>query len=313
MAVDQAQQWLPDPAGKHQFRLHSDGKPTEWVSDDGSMTIDRLESVPPAPAAPSAPAADPTGPAVASVQPGSNGWGSASNSQPATPATPPVRPAGWYRNASNPSEVRYWDGSDWAVDQTVATSTPSSSPAPSPAAPVGSLADTGSVAPIAPGESDGIQGLGSVSPLGPTSAGESLSSETVPGTDGLDTPGRHSAGRTLAGDADGLPTDTPTVSSVWAQPEVPGDRTPAPTPPTVVTQLAPAAPAPVAAAQTAPAPTAAPPAPVVAPPAEGAAPDPTATIPADWYPDPSDRTRLRYWDGAGWTVHVLDEAPTPRH
>lgn len=30
--------------------------------------------------------------------------------------------------------------------------------------------------------------------------------------------------------------------------------------------------------------------------------------PADWYPDPSDPARLRYWDGAAWTGHV---APNP--
>ncbi|HEY5472027.1 MAG TPA: DUF2510 domain-containing protein [Candidatus Limnocylindrales bacterium] len=27
---------------------------------------------------------------------------------------------------------------------------------------------------------------------------------------------------------------------------------------------------------------------------------------ADWYPDPSDRHELRYWDGAAWTDHVAD-------
>jgi len=30
--------------------------------------------------------------------------------------------------------------------------------------------------------------------------------------------------------------------------------------------------------------------------------------PADWYPDPSDDHRLRYWDGSAWTAHV---APAP--
>jgi uncharacterized RDD family membrane protein YckC len=30
--------------------------------------------------------------------------------------------------------------------------------------------------------------------------------------------------------------------------------------------------------------------------------------PADWYPDPSDDHRLRYWDGSAWTAHV---APSP--
>ena len=32
--------------------------------------------------------------------------------------------------------------------------------------------------------------------------------------------------------------------------------------------------------------------------------------PADWYPDPSDDHRLRYWDGSAWTAHVAP-APVP--
>jgi len=30
----------------------------------------------------------------------------------------------------------------------------------------------------------------------------------------------------------------------------------------------------------------------------------TATATAAWYPDPSKRFELRYWDGAEWTEHV---------
>ena len=30
----------------------------------------------------------------------------------------------------------------------------------------------------------------------------------------------------------------------------------------------------------------------------------SATAPAAWYPDPSKRFELRYWDGAEWTEHV---------
>jgi hypothetical protein len=30
----------------------------------------------------------------------------------------------------------------------------------------------------------------------------------------------------------------------------------------------------------------------------------SAAAPAAWYPDPSNRFELRYWDGAEWTEHV---------
>jgi hypothetical protein len=30
------------------------------------------------------------------------------------------------------------------------------------------------------------------------------------------------------------------------------------------------------------------------------------TTPADWYPDPLQPTRLRYWDGAAWTGYLVD-------
>ena len=36
---------------------------------------------------------------------------------------------------------------------------------------------------------------------------------------------------------------------------------------------------------------------------------PSAPAPAEWYPDPANSARLRYWDGTGWTRHLLDERP----
>lgn len=49
------------------------------------------------------------------------------------------------------------------------------------------------------------------------------------------------------------------------------------------------------------------PAPAAASPAAG--PSATATagapsVPANWYPDPSKRYELRYWNGSAWTEHV---------
>ena len=34
------------------------------------------------------------------------------------------------------------------------------------------------------------------------------------------------------------------------------------------------------------------------------APAPADAVPAGWYPDPSSRFELRYWDGTRWTEHV---------
>lgn len=31
-----------------------------------------------------------------------------------------------------------------------------------------------------------------------------------------------------------------------------------------------------------------------------------STTPANWYPDPTKRHQLRYWDGSAWTAHVSD-------
>jgi Protein of unknown function (DUF2510) len=186
MAVDQAQEWLSDPAGRHRFRLYSDGRPTEWVSDGRAIAEDPLTPVP---------AAHPTGGTA------SNSYPSVESPAPGETAVPtaPDRPAGWYRNASDPDEVRYWDGSQWATDHTTDQST-----------------DQGAVA--------------------------------------------------------AAPSPTPTGSA---------DRPPVQSSPE--TDLA------GASAGTSP-----------------------SAVPADWYPDPSNRTRLRFWDGAGWTEHVLDEAPAYR-
>jgi hypothetical protein len=190
------------------------------------------------------------------------------------------------------------------VDQTVATSTPSTSPA----APVDSLSDGGSVASIAPHEPDTLPGRGSLSSVGPIAPIEWVAPETTAEHDAL---GRHSLGRTHPAEADGPLTEALTVSSMWARPDLQGDRTPAPAPTPVAVQSAPVAPLAPAVPSVAL---------VMTLPAEGGAPEqtdstpsvPRSSIAADWYPDASNRTRLRYWDGAGWTVYVLDDALSHR-
>jgi hypothetical protein len=34
------------------------------------------------------------------------------------------------------------------------------------------------------------------------------------------------------------------------------------------------------------------------------------TTPAGWYPDPSGRYEMRYWDGEKWTEHVSRQGAT---
>jgi Protein of unknown function (DUF2510) len=186
MAIEQVQEWQSDPTGRHRFRLYADGRPTEWVSDGNAITEDRLA---PADVRPAAVVSGPT-PQPPSIQPWPVGTGEGPES-----AVTPVRPAGFYRNAAQPDEIRYWDGAAW------------SSP---PADPAGDALASGVKVHHGAEESHGQRG-----PIHAVVAEEAID--------------------------------------------------------------------------------------------QGAAAD--GEVPADWYPDPSNRARLRYWDGLGWTEQVLDERP----
>jgi hypothetical protein len=92
--------------------------------------------------------------------------------------------------------------------------------------------------------------------------------------------------------------DTSTPAPPVVEPVVEPSPEPAPTP----------APEPVVAAPPEPVPAPAPappPEPAVVPsPPPAPAPAAAPSIPAGWYPDPSGRFELRYWDGAAWSEHV---------
>ena len=75
--------WQPDPSGRHEYRHYARGQPTTWVSNGGVVSEDAL-------------APDPQAESTSRSEP-----------QPSTST------AGWYRNASNPDEVRFWDGAMW--------------------------------------------------------------------------------------------------------------------------------------------------------------------------------------------------------
>jgi hypothetical protein len=75
------------------------------------------------------------------------------------------------------------------------------------------------------------------------------------------------------------PVETPAETAVVA--EVPPEPEPVATEPVLAEQAEP---------EPSPAPT--------------PQPAPVVTTPAGWYPDPSGRYELRYWDGTQWTEHV---------
>jgi hypothetical protein len=165
--------WQPDPSGRHQFRYFSKGRSTSWVSDGLQVSHDGRPWSPQAPS-----------PAEVT---------SAQSKMPFSPPVPDEtdsvrseRPAGWYQNASNPAEVRFWDGATWTDNRN-----------------------------------------GSPSVTRPLS-------------------GASRVGQTAPGPSPALP---------------PVDATP------------------------------------------------STETPAGWYPDPSDATRLRHWDGSGWTTEVKGETP----
>ena len=106
MAVGQSQEWQADPAGRHRFRLYTDGRPTEWVSDGDTIIVD------PFPLNQDRPVVAGSGLDMQPLVAGPSAPGAPAE---AAPITPTVRPAGWYRSAADPDEVRYWDGSDWTA------------------------------------------------------------------------------------------------------------------------------------------------------------------------------------------------------
>src|ERR1700676_559576 len=112
--------WQPDPSGRHEFRYFSKGRSTSWVSDDLQLSHDGRPWL----------RETPSSPEITETQ-GNARW----------PQVPPEadssvqrgRRPGWYRNASNPEHVRYWDGSQWAEHR----SEPSGTSRPAPVVPVG--------------------------------------------------------------------------------------------------------------------------------------------------------------------------------
>lgn len=232
--------WNRDPSGRHQVRYFDPlGNPTGWVSDGGQAFEDPVE--------------------IAHVPPRSH-YESADNAhQVRTPemtaaGAPHERPVGWYRNAANPNETKYWDGATWLERQPEPPGGSNPNPdqqrqSPSPISTVPIEAGAWHADPF---ERHRYRWL---------VAG-------VPTLFVSDDNGRVSSDDPRTTDTLGLNRVDPAPASGAAP-----DLEPAPAP--------------------ARAPTASP---VV------------QSAPANWYPDPSSPSRLRYWDGSDWTDSVLDES-----
>ena len=239
--------WHPDPSGRHEFRYFAKGEPTAWFSDAGQITEE--PSIPPqvlvsqslssqqanqgAPPLSVLRGSEPSGRPVASDQ-----W-------PVT-SSQVERPPGWYRNASNPDDVRYWDGSQWTDSRHGGSETASHSPT--------ETRDTLS-RPSSLDQSPSVEGWQP------------------------DPSGRHrlrwfaSGGATsLVSDDDGTVAFDESTSDHGQVPvynghtETAESRALAASLPAVISSSPVSSPAPA----------------------------------ADWYPDPDDPTRKRYWNGSRW-------------
>ena len=226
--------WLPDPSGRHEFRHFDQHGPTAWVSDGGQVFEDPIASdqahADPLHSASTHNHVDPTALIATDPTPLMVAGGAA--------ATATARPTGWYRNASNPDEVRYWDGLQW-VDRAAEPPDPDRRPQ-DPAA------------------------VMSRQPAEPAS--------TPPEGWHSDPLGRYKFRWLTAGVATRLVSDDDGKVTFDEPDEGPArDRSD-----------------------------------IWAP--DGA----SALAPAEWYPDPANPARLRYWDGSGWTKHILHETPAHR-
>jgi hypothetical protein len=268
---------LPDPYRKQELTLDDQRSAIPWVSNAGRPLDD-----------PFAVAQRSTGSGFNTSNYDLGRHGAEVTTAPAT-ATPPTRPVGWYRNASNPNDVRYWDGTRWLDRQPDhvngtgygpdgSASTPPVSSPPESTPPVSSPPLSTSPATTPPASIE--TGDWHPDPLGRyklrwISAG--VATQFVSDEDGR-----------VSFDE---PTPTPTQHVA-----------PGPTQETAALAVA---------QQPADSPREPDPAPYL----NGADPVASAAVvnpaPAEWYPDPANPARLRYWDGSGWTGHVLDQTPSP--
>jgi hypothetical protein len=233
---------LPGPSERYELKLDDQGGPIPWLSNAGR------------------PLDDPFALSQAAVRPPPNtsnydlGRQSADVTSAPAAAAPPTRPVGWYRNASDPNDVRYWDGTRWLDRQPEDLNGTSGAPD-----------EPGSTAPTPPPAIE--TGDWHPDPLGRyrlrwLTAG--VATRFVCDEDGrvsFDEPN---------------PNPNPT-----AEPMI--EPTPGPEPESALD---------LNGADT------------------GAHTAVVSPAPAEWYPDPADPARLRYWDGSGWTGHVLDQTPS---
>ncbi len=214
--------WHADQTGRHELRYYAKGAPTVWVSDDGQVSED-----------PAAPASPPIQPPERASGPGN---ASASDLGTSVASDQTARPAGWYRSASDPSDVRYWDGRDW-TEQRV-------------------------------GESDGphqasYESNGTPSPpIAPEPSAEREGWHPDPF-------GRHR----LRWFTSGVPTNHVSDGNgrVFDESDGPVGQEPSGIERPLVV--------------------------------ESHDTDSSPALEADWYLDPDDSTRLRYWDGSRWAHH----------
>ena len=108
--MTELQGWQPDKSGRHEFRYYSEDGPTTWVSNGDEVSHDVATDT--------QGRLNPADDIVHSHQDPAP----ASASTSAQPTISIDSAAGWYTDPSDPTHLRYWDGSGWTEE--VVTSTP---------------------------------------------------------------------------------------------------------------------------------------------------------------------------------------------
>jgi hypothetical protein len=281
--ADPIPDWYPDPTGRFEQRYWDGSQWTEHVNSAGQQRTDPLPGEPPPVTAE---------PEVTSDLPGLGDTAPDPEPTPAVepePAVAPVPAPDWYPDPTGRYEQRYWDGSRW-TEHVTAAGQQGVDPLPDENGDLGGSAtetEAGAVGPVTEASDPATE---QATPE-PDPKAEVEPEPSPPPADA--NPFAAAAGGAAADPIAG--TTKPGAEHEGGLGPVPGSEAPGGYVLNEHGELVSSEGGSTEAEDAAGA------AEVTAP--DAAEPAPGAPAP-DWYPDPSGRQELRYWDGSQWTEHA---------